>query len=141
MRKREQGFTLLELLVLLTLIGITVSLLSLRMTGLINFYRLRVSTNTVISSLYKCKQLAITKYSPYVTKLIESNKLVIYKKDTTEYIDEIELELGITATQTRNINFYPLGTAWSGSITLLDCQGNSYKVVVSSSGRIRCEKL
>jgi prepilin-type N-terminal cleavage/methylation domain-containing protein len=140
---KKSGFTVVELIIVISIIGILFSFSSGSLRTLLSYYKLRVSTDEIVSYLRKTKQLAISKHARYGLELISSKEFGIYKDGETGYIENCFLEDGILASHSRSNNkttFSPLGTAYSGTITLSNSYGKSYNVIISSSGKIRVEK-
>jgi prepilin-type N-terminal cleavage/methylation domain-containing protein len=141
---REKGITLIEILLVITLIGIMSSVVTGVFSSAIVSFRLKTAASSLLSDLRKAQQLAIIKQQDYVVELISDTDYVIYINGTSEYIIECSLAGGLTATHSRSdqkIVFKPLGTTLpNGTFTITDTEGHYYKVVVSSSGRIRVER-
>ncbi len=144
MFESERAFTVIELIVIIAVLGLISSFIVTNMRGFLDSYLLRVNTSEVLSLLRKTKQLAVTRSQNYGVELSNSCELGIYEVDGVGYLQKMELGSGITASHSRSTDktiFYPLGNASSGTITLVSEQGYSYKIIISSTGRIRMVKV
>lgn len=141
--KNRSGFTLIEFLLVLSLIGILLTLSTAGLQKLINKYKIQVSANELLSYLRKSKQLSITNHETYGIQLISNKEYGLFKDGEPGYLEKIELEKGIVITHSRTnkkTTFSPLGTAYSGTFTIKTLDGSSIDVVISYSGKIRLDR-
>lgn len=143
MFKSEKAFTIIELIIVLAILTLMMGMVVINMTGVFNLYSLKTNSFQVLSLLRKVKQLAISKGHNFGLKLISSSEIALYEESDTEYFQVIKLDSGIIISHSRDskkTEFYPLGNANAGTITLVNKQGNTYLIIISSTGRIRMIK-
>ncbi|MGM0472410.1 MAG: GspH/FimT family pseudopilin [Bacillota bacterium] len=147
MRQHREGFTLIEVMVVITVIGILAGMGSFGVRDFLGYYRLKSQAYTLASNLQKAKQLAINQRQDYGIKVKDDGYQLI-NFDTGEVIYSTELNQGIIFDRNDDftgdeIKFVPTGnTDWSfsGTIILKNGQQQKYEVVVSVLGRIRVDK-
>ncbi len=138
---RTRGITLLELLVVITLMAILGALVYPSFGTAISTLRLKGAARQLVSACRSAKWEAISKKKPY-RLLVDLGKARVIVSDPSETVTrEVDLPAGITITQAQKISegqpsdasellFFPNGTAEAGSILLRDSHGKELKVVV-----------
>lgn len=145
---REVGFVLVELLVVISIIGLLATGTMFGAQRLLSKSKLETGTQEILSDFRKAQQLAISKQVNYGIRFdAESNEYTIFNNEQGD-IKTKQLSKGIRYDEDgivfggdQKVTFIPMGTADSGHLTLITDIGEKYKIVVSGIGRIRLEKL
>lgn len=139
-RKKEKGFTLIELILVVILLGMLIGL-AINSTAVLHHYSLRGATEELLSYLRKAQHLAIINACVYNLEFKEDSNYRIMNEN--QIINENQLKTGITLEHNFTNNqviFYSLGTASQGTITLINQKQQKMKIVISTVGRIRVER-
>ena len=143
---KESGFTLIELLVVISLIGIMAGIGTLGMRGVLAHYRLKTGVYTLVSDLRTVKQLAINKQVRHGIKFNITNRRYKLFNDTvgefkTKMLNQ-ELDYdSVNFGGDQEVTFKAIGTADNGSLKLINSNNQTYKIIVSGTGRIRVEQM
>ena len=150
--KYIKGFSLIELLTVLVILGTLTALAMPNLAGFIEYIRLTGETRKISSDLREYHSLAITKYhnaaiSHYnyeFTFDISDNSYIIEKENPSDPLDRetvktVSIEVDITSADSP-ITFYPMGNASAATIVLENTEGEQSSISVSSStGHVRIE--
>jgi prepilin-type N-terminal cleavage/methylation domain-containing protein len=130
------GFSLIELIVALALMGITVAIALPSWNRLLPSYQLDSSVRQVQSELHAIKMRAAAENIGF--QLIYSDGAADYsiKRDSAVLVTK-PLPAGIVVTNAGTISFSPRGTASANRIRLRSSNGTCKQVVVSPTGRVR----
>jgi len=141
----KKGFTILELLVVISLLSLLISISSVNLAGLKRCMLLDNSANELANTLNIIKQTAIS--SSGRTELVCNVKK--YHIETLDLFSnsmkktcEASLPDGICFKEPCEISFSQSGfpiPGYSGTIIMSDRSGRTKKIIVSSFGRIRIE--
>jgi type II secretion system protein H len=153
MRASSQGYTLVELLVVLLIIGLLASVATPNFIAWLHQYRLQAAATTLMNHLRTARLLAIFKgvtHQVQLTKYADGNYYQVVEDPLGE--DKIVLSIGRVELQTnfgevrimsipisRTIDFSPKGTASAATILLENSVGAQVNVFVNSFGRVRSE--
>jgi prepilin-type N-terminal cleavage/methylation domain-containing protein len=132
----RDGFSLIELIVALSLMAIVAAIALPTWTGLLPSYQLNSSTRQLQSELHFIKMRAVSENIGFE---------LIYRAGAAEYIIERDetplvkksLPDGILISKAGTVSFSPRGTAGANRVRLRNNAGQCEHVVVSSTGRVR----
>ena len=148
-KKREQGFTLVEVMITLAVLAIMTSIATPNYLSFMQSYRLRGAASMVRGDLNKVKVLAIKSrlqyrvvfntndYELWVGNL--SSGSTTWTLNTVRNLSEYP-NITITATSGTPI-FNPRGTATGVTIGLQNGRGDLQQITVSITGRIRLDAV
>lgn len=145
---QKNGFTLIEILIVLAVIGLLIAVVALPLNQFRNNQALQNSTNSIISVLNdaRAKTLAGLDNTNYSVAVF-SNKLVLFKGQTYNSADSTNenyfFDTGITASWSLSgggniISFNRLegSTSQSGTITIQLSSGLTQVVTISNLGTV-----
>lgn len=146
----NQGLSLIELMVALTLVAILTGLASASFRSQLPIFRLNIAARDLVSDLRWARQLAMAEGRPVSVILdLDSNRYQIERNEqpghpigpirdlggpavTPESIDILE------STGGRKVTFYPHGTTnVFTTITLANRSGKQKQITVVATGRVR----
>ena len=144
MKKNQQGFSLIELLIVLAITAGLLSNVAPRLNNVLKGLQLKNLTREVMASLNTTRSQAISKGQEAVWLLDLEQRYFQYgtKKKSVSYSDDIDVTL-ITASKEQlsntvaSIRFFPDGSATGGEVIL--AQGNrNYSIQIDwLTGRIK----
>lgn len=141
----KKGFTILELMVVISLLSLLISISSVNLAGLKRCVLLDNSANELANTLNIIKQTAISS-SGRTGLICNVKKYYVEKLDlfsnSMKKSREASLPDGICFKEPCEISFSQSGfpiPGYSGTITMSDRSGRTKKIIVSSFGRIRIE--
>ncbi|SJZ86236.1 type II secretion system protein [Selenihalanaerobacter shriftii] len=143
---KEEGFTLLEIMVVLSLVGILSSLIIVRSGNLVSRYRLEATINEMTSDFRRVQQRAISEQVTYGIRFNPTNETyTLFNEDdgdieTKDLDDSLEYD-DVVFGGDQEVTFKPIGTADNGHITVANDNNDGYTIWVSILGRIRLEKV
>ena len=139
----NRGFSLLELIVVLFIIGIISSLVPIALSNSLSNTKLKTSSRKLASSLRYIRNQAISYKKDYALFIdTNNNRFFIQQLDKSESEPEsiLNLEEGLKIRLRENlekISFSPLGTSSGGEIEIENDRGFSYIIHVDSlTGRV-----
>lgn len=159
MRRRQsfQGYTLLELIVVVLIISIFAVVAIPNFMGWLHQYRLHAATNSLTNHLRAARLLAIykgVKHQVQLKKFDDGNYYQVVEDPGGKGKDKIVMSIGRVVLNKRfggvlmksipsggRINFSPRGTSSTATILLENIVGVQVKIVVNNSGRVRSEYL
>lgn len=143
MNKHTSGFSLIEVVLAVTILGLIVALLSHSITHQAPQYQLKRATWDIYSRLNYARYKAIYRGMKYKVSF-DSNCCVIEKFDDkkSEWKTEQQSFLdGVTITANNSPIFHPRGTVSNlASITVQNSRGQ-YKISIAISGRIKVTEM
>jgi prepilin-type N-terminal cleavage/methylation domain-containing protein len=143
MNKRTCGFSLIEVVISIAILGIFIALLSHSFTNQAPKYQLKKATWEIYSRLNYARYKAIYRGMKYKVSF-ESNSYVLEKFDEhkAEWRTEQRSFLdGVTITANNSPIFHPRGTVSNlASITVENSRGQ-YKISIAISGRIKVTEM
>ncbi|MFZ5943369.1 MAG: pilus assembly FimT family protein [Bacillota bacterium] len=144
--KQEKGFTIIELVLVVVILGILATLVYPSASDIISSQRLQSTAKEILSDLRIAQQLAISKENN--TRIIFNNSSstppnTYFVKNVTanETIKEATLPPGITINTSKIIDFNIVGTTQNDTITLKNTKGETLFVVVYMKGRFRITEI
>lgn len=146
--KQSKGFTLVELIIAVTILGIFSAIAIPSFTSFVNNNRLQTTSNELASLLQYARSTAAQNNATYITCI--SNGIWTVKKgsacSSTADLRSYEAPANVSIAYTSNMlpmTFYSNGTtsAPSTGSALIICKdtdaANGYKLTVKNSGQIR----
>ncbi len=140
---RPNGFTLVELLVVITVIGLIIALAPVAMTRIMPSLELRTTTRELAAALRNTRSEAIRDNRETTLTLdVETGWYRLDGRSAEQEIDpEIELKLLTATIEAENenvgrIRFFPDGTSTGGQVTLARGDDTYYIIVDWLSGRV-----
>lgn len=143
MNKRTCGFTLIEVVISITILGLIIALLSYSFTNQAQIYRLKKAVWEIYSRLNYARYKAILRGVKYKVSF-DSNSYVLEKFDDPMGEWKIEQRSfldGVVVTANNSPIFHPRGTVSNlASIFVQNSQGR-YKISIAISGRIKVVEM
>lgn len=138
---RDSGFSLIELLTAITLLGILLAIALPDWGGLISTYRLNAAARQIHTDLQRAKMRAVMENTTF--KIISSaanSSYTFQREDTVLETKPLPAGIGFVTDSARS--FTSRGTATSGRIQLCNLSKNERTdVIVNGVGRIRICQL
>ena len=143
----KAGFTVLELLVVITTLGILLALAAPSMATMTRIYGLRGAARQVYAELQNARMAAVTENRSYEFTVADGRSYKVLDDsdndnvftDPSEVVISRQLESpGVTLSGATTIDFTARGIAsTAGTVTVTDAQGTAINVTVSPAGSIR----
>jgi prepilin-type N-terminal cleavage/methylation domain-containing protein len=130
------GFTLLELIIALSIAAILTAIALPNWTRLLPAHRLSSSARQVQSELHHIKMRAVAEHTAYELTYRAGASEYTIERDTTTLARK-PLPEGIVISRSGTVSFSPRGTAGSNRVRLQNQAGLCEQVVVSATGRVR----
>lgn len=130
------GFTTIELIVALSIVGALTAIALPRLTSLIPNYALNSATRQVQSELHQIKMRAAAENVGFQLSYLQGASAYTIQRDSKAVVTK-PLAEGTTITKDGIISFSPRGTAGANRVRLRNAVGVCKQVIVSATGRIR----
>ena len=144
-KKREQGFTLVEVMITLAVLAIMTSIATPNYLSFMQSYRLRGAASMVRGDLNKAKVLAIKSRRQYQVVFTPNNyslqELISGVWTTTTVRNLLEYPNVTIIPPAVTPIFNPRGTATGVTIGLQNGRGDIQQITVSITGRIRLDAV
>jgi len=142
----KAGFTVLELLVVITTLGILLALAAPSMATMTRIYGLHGAARQVYAELQNARMAAVTENRTYEFTTADGRNYKVLDDsdndnvftDPSEVVISRQLESPGVTLSAATIAFTARGIAsTSGTVTVTDAQGTAINVTVSAAGSIR----
>ncbi len=121
---KNKGFSLIELLIVLVIIGFMVVLIPPRLSALMETIQIKSAARNLVSALRQTRNAAITTQKEHVLRLDLANKTYSFKRKNMKKLPE-KLQINLYTARTEQISdqvgairFYPDGSSTGGRIRL-----------------------
>jgi len=132
----EEGFSAIELVIVLALMGLLAAIALPRWRGLVQSYELNNAARQIQSELHPLKSRAAAENVSFQMAYSQGATGYTIQRDNVAVVSR-PLADGTTITKAGTISFSPRGTAVANRVRLVDAQGVCRQVVVSPTGRVR----
>jgi general secretion pathway protein H len=156
--RNDKGFTLLELMIVLAIIGVAVVLIAPTVTGSLTNLRLKTATKQLSTVLRYARSKAVSSKSiirviididnaSYSASLPENETGTKEKAVSTAFPSEIKFNQvtvgeGVQTEGLVQLLFYPKGNTSGGEIILENTNGRRYKITIDNlTGKVRINRL
>jgi len=148
MMKRTNGFTAVELMTVVGIIGVLAAATIPNIIGQMPRYRLNGATRQVMSDLMWARMQAVTQKNKFRVSLLSDHEYTIFDDDdndgtadTDEWAETKDIQTqykDVTLSLTGNPIFFPRGSANPTTIVLTNCSG-SKQVKTHITGRVKID--
>jgi prepilin-type N-terminal cleavage/methylation domain-containing protein len=132
----DKGFSMIELVVVLAVMGIVAAIAAPNWNSLLPNYALNNSTRQVQSELHNIKMRAAAENIGFQFAYTQGANAYTIQRDSKTLVTK-PLAEGTTITKEGTISFSPRGTASGNRVRLRNANGTCSQVVVSQTGRVR----
>jgi prepilin-type N-terminal cleavage/methylation domain-containing protein len=132
----DKGFSMIELIVVLAVMGIVAAIAAPNWNSLLPNYALNNSTRQVQSELHNIKMRAAAENIGFQFAYAQGASGYTIQRDSKTLVTK-PLAEGTTITKEGTIVFSPRGTASGNRVRLRNANGICRQVVVSQTGRVR----
>jgi len=132
----EEGFSAIELVIVLALMGLLAAIALPRWRGLVQSYELNNAARQIQSELHTLKSRAAAENVSFQMAYSQGATGYTIQRDNVAVVSR-PLAEGTTITKAGTISFSPRGTAVANRVRLVDAQGVCRQIVVSPTGRVR----
>jgi type IV fimbrial biogenesis protein FimT len=133
-RIRRNGFTLVELMVVLTIFGLIVAVAVPGGSRLLRSSRLVGAENTLVGDLRYARSLASTRRTN-IQVVFSSSGYMVVQTAPADTIVRRSCPTGVTNSATVNPTFYPWGLTTASTITVTN-SGGSKVLTLSANGQV-----
>ena len=146
MKRGERGITIIELAVVMAIVAIMAVFMAPAIGEWLDNYRVRQTARDIVSNLQFAKMKAISSRIEYRVRFDLENDAYMLEKNDGGWTQEesvfhvprgVDIASAVGLGNPPRVEFNPNGTCSSGSITIDNENGKTYKVVVHYTGRIR----
>lgn len=136
----SKGFTLVELLIVLSLIVIFSSIVLLNVGGLYEKFILKENTLNIVRFINRARTVAMAERVPVVLRINTGvNSISLYSQKKGE-INRLRISEGLTL-EGNEVEFSPLGDNTGGTLKITDRKGRFYLIVIDRAiSKVRIEK-
>jgi prepilin-type N-terminal cleavage/methylation domain-containing protein len=132
----EEGFSAIELAVVLALMGLLAAIALPRWRGLLQGYELNNAARQIQSELHNLKSRAAAENVSFQMAFSQGATGYTIQRDNVAVVAK-PLAEGTTITKAGTISFSPRGTAVANRVRLVNNDGACRQIVVSPTGRVR----
>ncbi|MBW2636880.1 MAG: GspH/FimT family pseudopilin [Deltaproteobacteria bacterium] len=146
--KREKGFTLIELIISITIAVIIMAILAPELQKMMTRNRLNGAGRQIVNDLMSSRMKASSQNNRFRVIFLDNHRYMIHDDDNNDNIvDTGETNVtkdiqdsyhDVTFSATANPIFYPRGTSWGTTVTVSNSVG-SRAVSVSTAGRVKID--
>jgi type IV fimbrial biogenesis protein FimT len=146
--KRERGFTLIELIITISIAVIILAILAPELRKMMTRNRLNGAGRQIVNDLMNSRMKASSQNNRFRVIFLDNHRYMIHDDDNNNNsVDTGEATLtkdiqtsyrDVTFSATANPIFYPRGTSWGTTITVSNSVG-SKDVSVSTAGRVKID--
>lgn len=143
MNRRLYGFSLIEVVITIAILGLIIALLSYSFTNQTPKYQLKRATWEIYSRLNYARYKAIYRGKRYKVSFVSNGyEIQIFDDPEGEWrIEQRSFLVGVTITANNSPIFHPRGTVSNlASIRVHNSRGQ-YKISIAISGRIKVTKM
>lgn len=145
--KKTRGFTMVEILVVLTVFSVFSFCFFGGIVDIVAYYRLKTEIQKIYAIFFRARQEAIFRQENCFVKFnIKKQKLIFATKKKVLAVHSLAEGVKLKKENlkfggSKEVVFKPLGTAKSGRLTLENKQGQKYALIVYGvTGRIRYQR-
>jgi prepilin-type N-terminal cleavage/methylation domain-containing protein len=132
----KNGFSLIELLGVLAVMGILVAIALPNWHDLLPSYALNNSTRQIQSELHSIKMRAAAENSGFQLSYLQGASEYTIQRDSKP-LQTKPIAQGTSITKTGTIAFSPRGTAGANRVRLRSANGACRQIIVTATGRVR----